>query len=91
VKWIKKREDVYRGKYEEKLPDIFFELEEEYGVGMDLFTSPITENFTHKKISGGHKREAVLIIKNSNAIINKIKTPSSVLAIKDFVTKLIEA
>lgn len=91
VRWVKKREQIYRGKYEKRLPDIFFELEEEYGVGMDLFTSPITENFTHKKISGGHKREAVLLIYNNNGITNNIQRPDSIIGLNDYILKTISS
>ncbi len=70
VKWARKREDIYSGKYNTSLPDVLFELDEEYGVGMDLYCPYITENFTHRKISGGHKREAVLMVYNKNGNIN---------------------
>ncbi len=89
VKWAKKREQMYRGKYEERLPDILFELEGEYGVGMDLFTEPITPNYLHKKISGGHKREAVLMLYSDNDNIKNMKRPISIIGIKDYVLKII--
>lgn len=87
-KWVKKRELIYRGKHEKKLPDILFELDEEYGIGMDLYTNPVTRNYSHKKISGGHKREAVLLV-SSNANINNIQRPDSIIGLSDYILKLI--
>ncbi|MBI5056321.1 MAG: alkaline phosphatase family protein [Nitrospirae bacterium] len=88
VKWVKRREQIYRGTYEKRLPDVLFELDGEYGVGMDLFTPPVTPNYTHRKISGGHKKEAVLIVHcNKNSGIN-IERPKSVIQLKDYILKV---
>lgn len=89
VKWAGRSEEIYTGSKMDRLPDILFELDGDYGVGMDLYTSPITDNFTHKKISGGHKREAVLIIGGQNAIINDVDRPDSVIGLKELVLKLL--
>lgn len=88
IRWVKKRENLYRGKHEDKLPDILFELNEDYGVGRDFYTKPITENYTHKKISGGHKREAVFIVYNGYSSSKVIKRPSNIMEIKDYILKL---
>lgn len=85
VKWAKKREQVYTGKNETKLPDILFELDEDYGVGMDLYTKIITPNYTHKKVSGGHNKSAVLLVYSDNNKIKHIKRPASVIGIKDYI------
>jgi predicted AlkP superfamily phosphohydrolase/phosphomutase len=90
VKWVKKREQIYSGRHEKILPDILFELNEEYGVGMDLFTNPVTQNFSHKKISGGHKREAVLLQKGGNGKIINIQRPLTVEGIKDYILQILE-
>lgn len=89
IKWVKKREMVYSGVNSNKLPDILFELNENYGVGRDFFTKPITENYTHKKISGGHKREAVLLIYSNNDIIKNIPRPVSVTGLYEYILKII--
>lgn len=89
VKWAEKREQIYSGKYEKKLPDIVFELDEEYSVGMDLFTQSITQNYTHKKISGGHKTEAVLLIYSDNDYITSMKRPTSVIGVANYILKII--
>ncbi len=89
IKWVKKREQVYSGMHEKSLPDILFELDEEYGVGMNLFTPPITTNYTHKKISGGHKKEAVLLLYSNNDKVKNIRPPTSVVGLKDYILKII--
>lgn len=63
VKWICRREDLYTGKYISKFPDIVFELKSAYGVNWDVHVPIITNCYAHKIISGGHKRDAVFIIK----------------------------
>lgn len=85
IKWAGKREEIYSGKNQNRLPDVLFELDGEYGVGMDMYTSQISENYTHKKISGGHKREAVLLISGS---IDKIR-PESITDIKECILNLL--
>jgi predicted AlkP superfamily phosphohydrolase/phosphomutase len=90
IKWAKKREQVYSGKHEGVLPDILFELNEEYGVGMDLYVDPVTDNYTHKKISGGHKRDAVLLQQGANGKILNIERPSTVEGVKDFILQILE-
>ena len=90
VKWVKKREEIYRGQYEDRLPDILFELEDDYGVGMDFFTSDITPNYSYKKISGGHKREAVLLTGNTNGKIKSIKRPDTVEDVNRYILKILK-
>jgi predicted AlkP superfamily phosphohydrolase/phosphomutase len=65
VKWIARREEIYEGRYLDKYPDIVFELEEVYGVSWTLHTDLVGINPTHKKISGGHRREGVLMMANA--------------------------
>lgn len=90
IKWAKTREQMYSGKYEKIIPDVLFELEDEYGVGMDFFTSNITPNYTHKKISGGHKLEAVLLVNSINGSIKNIKRPTSAVGISEYISKLMD-
>ena len=90
IKWVKKRELIYCGRHEKRLPDILFELDEEYGIGMDLYTKPVTRNYTHKKISGGHKREAVLLV-SSNDNTDNIQRPDSIIGLNDYILKLINS
>ncbi len=85
VKWAKKREQIYRGEFEDRLPDVMFELDEKYGVGMDLFTPLVTPNHTHKKISGGHKNEGVFLVYSENKNVSAIKRPDSVIGVKNYI------
>ncbi len=64
VKWIKKREEVYSGKYIDRFPDILVELNENYGVDFSLYDKLIVNSVTHRKISGGHRTYGVLFSKN---------------------------
>ena len=91
IKWAKKREQVYTGTHEDRLPDILFELNEEYGVGMDFYTKPVTPSYTHKKVSGGHQKEAVLLVYSNNDNIKNIERPVSVIDLKNYILKIVDA
>lgn len=52
--WIKFGRDLYRGEFEENVPDVCLELPGEYGVEFDMFGKLMTTSATHYKLSGGH-------------------------------------
>lgn len=90
VKWVKPREQIYSGEFLYKLPDIMFELNEDFGVGFDLFTTLVSDNHTHKKISGGHKREGVFLMHSLNNKGRSLERPNSLLGINAYILNLIE-
>ena len=63
-RWIKNREQIYTGKLLKKFPDILFGMDTKLGIGFNLHTKLFTKNFTHKKISGGHKEYGVIFMNN---------------------------
>ena len=70
--WIKKREDLYNGELIDRYPDILYEMLPKYGSGFSLHSDLITINPTHKKISGGHKKNGVFFInRNNDWVIDK--------------------
>ncbi len=89
IKWVKKREEVYTGRNEDKLPDVLFELDDDYGIGRDFYTKPITENYTHKKISGGHKREAVFMVKNNLDDPQDHPRPGNIINLRECILNII--
>jgi predicted AlkP superfamily phosphohydrolase/phosphomutase len=91
IKWVESRENVYQGHFEYKLPEIFFELNEDISIGQDFFVPYLTLDYTHKKKSGGHKREGVILLSGENANINRIQRPTSVINIKDFILKILDS
>lgn len=62
--WIKCREDLFSGKFVERFPDVLFEMNSSLGINWALHTDLFTINPTHKKISGGHKENGVLLSNN---------------------------
>jgi predicted AlkP superfamily phosphohydrolase/phosphomutase len=62
--WVRKREELYSGTLIERYPDILYEMLPRYGSGFSLHTDLITVNPTHKKISGGHKKNGIFFISN---------------------------
>ena len=66
--YICKREKIYNSsKY---FPDIFFKLNERYGVSWQLYSPLFSINPTHKKISGGHKQYGVFFAYNYDGKIS---------------------
>jgi predicted AlkP superfamily phosphohydrolase/phosphomutase len=71
VKWIARREEVYAGQHLHKYPDLVFQLEEDYGVSWTLHQNSLGINPTHKKISGGHRMEGVLLLANAGQVVSR--------------------
>lgn len=63
--WMKYREELYQGKHIDRYPDILFEMIPELGSGMSMHTDLFTVNPTHKKVSGGHKKNGIFFVNNS--------------------------
>jgi predicted AlkP superfamily phosphohydrolase/phosphomutase len=61
INWIIERERLYQGKYLELYPDIVFELHPIYGINWNICGPLIQSSYAHKIISGGHKKDAVLL------------------------------
>ena len=53
--WIKKREELYQGKYINKYPEIIFNLAEGYGAGWATGVPIFTESLAHKFYPGSHR------------------------------------
>jgi predicted AlkP superfamily phosphohydrolase/phosphomutase len=62
TRWARRREDVHLGKRLDVYPDVLFELDPAYGVNWALHTDLVTNNPTHRKISGGHTLEGVFLL-----------------------------
>jgi predicted AlkP superfamily phosphohydrolase/phosphomutase len=60
-RWIRPREQLYKGSYIDRYPDILYEMVPQLGTGFSLHTDIFTVNPTHKKISGGHKKYGVFL------------------------------
>jgi len=62
VRWaLPRAEAVPPGARQEAYPDILFELDPAYGVSWSVFRPIFGPNVTHRKISGGHTRDGVLL------------------------------
>ncbi len=69
VKWVKRREDMFRGPHAKVYPEIIFQLDFDYGVSRSLFGPLVDINPTHRKISGGHMPQAVLVANRRSPIL----------------------
>jgi predicted AlkP superfamily phosphohydrolase/phosphomutase len=75
---VKVREDVDSGRFCDRIyPDILFWLEDGYGVGWELYSSLYGKASDHQVASGGHNRDAVLLLRNIDKEV-KDKAPSIV-------------
>lgn len=64
-KWLKHREEIYHGPHIDRYPDILYEMNPRVGTGFAQHTDLFTINPTHKKISGGHKKNGIFFINQS--------------------------
>jgi len=72
IKWVKRREELYPGKFTEEIyPDIVFALKDDYGVGWDIYSDLYGKAYDHKVASGGHAKDAVFLIRNVNREVMK--------------------
>jgi predicted AlkP superfamily phosphohydrolase/phosphomutase len=67
-KWLKPREEMYQGKHIDRYPDILYEMNPRVGTGFAMHTDLFMANPTHKKISGGHKKNGVLFLNNASTL-----------------------
>ncbi len=90
--WMKHREDLYQGKHIDRYPDILFEMVPQLGSGMSMHTDLFTVNPTHKKVSGGHKKNGIFfsnqlekwdIDKKACKITNMFETLISLYGLSD--------
>lgn len=59
--WAKQREELYTGPHIEKYPDVLYEMKPQYGTSWSLHVPLVTVNPRHRKISGGHRANSVLV------------------------------
>jgi predicted AlkP superfamily phosphohydrolase/phosphomutase len=65
MKFVKAREDVDSGRFCARIyPDILFWLADGYGVGWELYSDLYGKAHDHKVASGGHNKDAVLLLRN---------------------------
>jgi len=75
---VKSREDVDPGRFCKRIyPDILFWLADGYGVGWELYSSLYGNAYDHNVASGGHNKDAVLLLRNIDQEV-KDKVPSIV-------------
>ncbi len=67
-RWIKPREEVFQGNQVDKYPDIVFELAPGYGVERTLYCGITGTSATHKKVSGGHSKYGVFILRTKDKV-----------------------
>jgi predicted AlkP superfamily phosphohydrolase/phosphomutase len=64
MEWVCAREDLYSGSFASTCyPDVVFELAEGYGTYWGIHNGLIGDSHEHKLSSGGHRRDAVFLIK----------------------------
>lgn len=60
--WACRREDLYRGEYVTKFPDVLFGLQEEYGVGWTVNGPVVSPCETHNIQPGSHRGDTAVIM-----------------------------
>ncbi len=64
VKWASTREELHKGIFAPRYPDIVFELRSDFGVASDLFVPLVSPDGAHRLISGGHTAQGVLLMEH---------------------------
>nr|BBH93954.1 nucleotide pyrophosphatase [Thermogemmatispora argillosa] len=64
LRWVRKREEVYQGRYLERLPDLLFELQGDLAIGDELYVPLLTTQTARRTISGVHRKDGVFLIGN---------------------------
>ncbi|MBN1163031.1 MAG: alkaline phosphatase family protein [Candidatus Krumholzibacteriota bacterium] len=59
--WARRREEMFAGPFINRYPDILYEMQPRYGTNWSLHLPLITLNPRHRKISGGHRKNSVLV------------------------------
>lgn len=67
-KWLKPREDIYTGAHIDRYPDVLYEMNPRVGTGFAMHTDLFMANPTHKKISGGHKKNGIFFVNQSRRL-----------------------
>src|SRR5690606_15442446 len=55
VEWIKKKEELYKGEYLYKYPELIFNLTDNYGAGWATSIPIFSESLAHKFYPGSHR------------------------------------
>lgn len=85
--WVKYREHVFKGKFVKQFPEILFEMDPHLGISWDLHTDLFTINPTHKKISGGHRENGIIVMNDSadkHVTFNKLNMVNLFPTVLDF-------
>lgn len=84
MKWVKRREEVYRGNMVNNYPDIVFMMESNYGVDRGLFGKRLFGiSAMHAVVSGGHRYTGVIMGNRED-----IKEVGSVLNLHKYIVKI---
>lgn len=87
VKWAKRREELYKGEYAARYPDVVFEFQEGYGAGWSLDKGLISDSAAHNLHPGSHRQDSpTLIFYNCGDV--RLKSRSATLM--DFAPTLLD-
>lgn len=71
VNWIRKREDLYQGKFVTSYPDITFEFVKEFGAGNAVPSDMYGLSSSHNIAPGCHKQHHATFLISCNKVITK--------------------
>jgi predicted AlkP superfamily phosphohydrolase/phosphomutase len=84
VDWAAEREDVVKGRSEDRYPEILFRLRNGYGVDYGIYGSLFGPDANHRRISGGHREHGVLATS-----FPAPEAPDSIEGVHDFVLSVL--
>ncbi len=87
--WICRREELFRGEYVNRYPDIVFNLTDNYGVGWDIKIPIYSKSLAHKFYPGSH-RGSTPIFYLLNSPKKAVKTSIELVDIAPTILDLLE-
>lgn len=89
VKWVCRRENLYRGEFITKYPDIVFQLEDGYGAGWGTHGPLISKCSTHNIMPGSHRGETPVLLMTNLGERELAKTECTLMDIAPTVLKIL--
>jgi predicted AlkP superfamily phosphohydrolase/phosphomutase len=85
-RWVRKREDLYTGRFIESYPDIIFEMIEQYGAGGQTAGPEFDQSLSHNIAPGCHKQHHATFL--AEGLPNPVT--AGVMTLMDFTPTILD-
>ncbi len=88
--WVRKREELYAGRFQEKYPDVLFELDEKYGAGASVRGQLWGKSLSHNIAPGCHKQHNATMLMSCPDNLTLAKSKINLMDVAPTVLDLID-